>query len=218
MSRSIEVEMKFEILDMARVSHFVKPLTLIESKKIIDTYLDTAEGHLFKKGIFIRVRNDKKFDIKFNLEDIDKQAGDRVDHTHCDEVSSTLPLSPASVRTINETLSVLGLSPMKTASVDDFMRENKLIRSLTIQKQRASYQLSDFHIDIDDVLNLGHYLEIEKMTDEHEDRTAILTEMRNLIRDLRLAPVDVGYNELYWRKHDPALYCAGKYLLAKDQI
>jgi adenylate cyclase class IV len=217
MSRSIEVEIKFEILDMAAVSHFVKPLEKIANKKITDTYLDTPDGDLFKKGIFIRVRDDTKFDIKFNLEDLDKQSGDQIDHTHCDEVSSVLPLSPAAVTSINETLVILGLSPMSTPSVDDFMKANNLIRSLTIQKQRASYQMGDFHIDIDDVLGLGHFLEIEKMTDEHEDRTAILTQMRSLTRQLELAPVDVGYNELYWRKHDPALYRAGKYLLAEDR-
>lgn len=217
MSRSIEIELKFEVLDREGVLRFVKELKVIEQKRIVDLYLDTTEADLFKRGIFVRIRNGNKFDIKFNQEDIDKGLNDSIEHTHCDEVSNPLPFPPAAIPSINETLKLLGLAPMSTPSLEDFKQRNNLLESITIDKQRTSYEASDFHIDVDTVKDLGEYLEIEKMTDEHDNRHEILRQMKEHLRGLKLKHVDVGYNELYWRKHNFDLYLQGKYLLLEDR-
>jgi adenylate cyclase class IV len=217
MARSIEVEIKYEILDMAGVDRFVAKLRPAKKKHIRDVYLDTPGGALFTRGIFIRLRNDASFDIKFNPDDLEKSAGDEIEHTHCDEVSTPLPIRTESLERINETLGVLGLVPMTTVSLDDFMADNGLLRSLVIDKHRTSYESGEYRIDIDEVADLGHFLEIEKMTDEHADRSAILEGMRQAVHDLSLKVVDVGYNELYWRKHNFSLYESGKYKLSEDR-
>jgi hypothetical protein len=41
--------------------------------------------------------------------------------------------------------------------------------------------------------------------------------MRGRLKGLKLKHVDVGYNELYWRKHDFDRYLQGKYLLIEDR-
>lgn len=217
MARSIEIELKFEVLDRNEVQRFVRDLKVIEQKSIVDMYLDTKEADLFKRGIFIRIRNGTKFDIKFNQEDIGKSLNDIIEHTHCDEVSNPLPLTLASIASINETLKLLGLTPMHDPSLEDLMKRNSLIESITIDKQRASYQDGEFHIDLDTVKDLGEYLEIEKMTDETADRHEALAKMRDRLNGLKLRHVDVGYNELYWRKHDFDRYLQGKYLLIEDR-
>lgn len=217
MARSIEIELKFEVLDRDEVQMFVRTLELIEQKRIVDVYLDTKEAELFKRGIFIRVRNGNKFDIKFNREDIAKNLDDNIEHTHCDEVSNPLPLTTAAMRSINETLRFLGLKPLTAPTVENLMQQNSLIESITIDKQRSSYNAGEFHIDIDTVKDLGEYLEIERMTDETEDHQGVLREMRGRLEGLQLRHVDVGYNELYWRKHDFDRYLQGKYLLIEDR-
>lgn len=165
----------------------------------------------------MRIRNNSTFDIKFNQEDITKSLNDTIEHTHCDEVSVQLPLTEEAIATVNETLKTLKLAPMISPALDEFMQRNSLVHSLIIDKQRTSYGDSDFHIDIDTVEGLGEYLEIEKMTDEHADRDAILLQMKERLKGLPLKHVDVGYNELYWRKHNFDLYLQGKYLLVEDR-
>ena len=82
MSRSIEIELKFEVLDRAEIARFVEPLEVIGKKRIVDVYLDTQEGDLFKRSIFVRIRNNATFDIKFNQEDFSKSLYDTIEHTH----------------------------------------------------------------------------------------------------------------------------------------
>lgn len=217
MSRSIEIELKFEVLDRAEIARFVEPLEVIGKKRIVDVYLDTQEGDLFKRSIFVRIRNNATFDIKFNQEDFSKSLYDTIEHTHCDEVSVQLPFTESSITTVNETLKTLGLKPMTSLSLDDFMQRNNLIRSMIIDKERTSYDDGEFHIDRDTVDGLGEYLEIEKMTDEHADHDNISREMKEHLKGLQLKHVDVGYNELYWRKHNFDLYLRGKYLLIEDR-
>lgn len=217
MARSIEIELKFEILDSDEVAQFVRPLKVIEQKRIVDVYLDTKEADLFKRGIFVRIRNGSKFDIKFNQEDIGKSLDDNIEHTHCDEVSNPLPLTPTAMASINETLKFLGLAPMAEPTLENLVKRNKLIESVVVDKQRSSYDAGEFHIDIDTVKDLGEYLEIEKMTDETDNRQEVLNKMKDRLKGLQLRHVDVGYNELYWRKHDFDLYLQGKYLLIEDR-
>jgi adenylate cyclase class IV len=217
MSRSIEVELKFEIIQPQQVAAFVHDMPVLEQKHIADVYLDTKAGDLFKKGIFIRIRNGKKFDIKFNKDEVHLGLEDSVDHTHCDEVSSPLPLVAESLPAINEALEFLGMVPLATPSLDEFKAANKLVDSMIIDKERTSYDGGEFHIDVDTVKNLGTFLEIEKMTDEHPDRQQIVAAMHKRLQGLDLHHVDTGYNELYWRKYDFDLYLQGKYLLIEDR-
>ena len=217
MSRSIEVEMKFEILDYDSIRHFLDTLLCTGEQHVIDSYLDTPDGSLFKRGIFIRVRNGTKLDIKFNPEDIAKSRDESIDHLYCDEVTNALPLSRAMLPDLNKTLIFLGLNTLDRPSYADFTAANGFAESMTIDKRRRSYAGGDFHIDIDDVKNLGKFLEIEKMTDEHADPERIRAEMNRFLDGLQLRYIDTGYNELYWRKHDFELYLQGKYLLPEDR-
>jgi len=217
MSRAIEVELKFEISDPVEVANYVQKLEVLGKKRIVDEYLDTRDAALFVQGVFIRIRNGQKFDIKFNADDILKTREQKIEHTHCDEVSNELPLTDLAMDQINSAAKILQMAPMVHPDLTDFVNRNDLVPSLVIDKRRTSYQAGEFHIDIDTVEGLGSFLEIEKMTDELGDREALLSRMHEQLRGLEIKHVDVGYNELYWRKHNFDLYLKGKYLLAEDR-
>ena len=217
MPRSIEIELKFEVLDRHQVAGFVKGLKPVGSRHIADVYLDSPAGDLFQRGIFVRIRNGGKFDIKFNPEDIGKSLDDHVEHNYCDEVSIPFPFAGSDLARINDTLVGLDLQPISEPSLENLLERNRLVESITIDKHRTSYSDGSFHIDIDSVKDLGEYLEIEQMADEHANSREIIQKMKDRLSGLRLKHVDVGYNELYWRKHNFDLYLKGKYLLAEDR-
>ena len=58
---SIEVELKFQILDESQIKNFLKNLNFVNKKRIVDVYLDTKDADLFKKGFFIRFLNKIKY-------------------------------------------------------------------------------------------------------------------------------------------------------------
>ena len=217
MTRSIEVEMKFEILAPDQIETFLKTLTFVGEKRVADTYLDTPKGDLFKRGIFIRIRDGKKLDFKFNADDIAQSTNEHTQHLHCDEISLSLPLTTEELPQLNETLQTLGMKPVEVPTVEDLLARNNLTKSMTIDKRRRSYVGNEFNIDVDSVQGLGEYLEIEKMTDEHDDSARIQAAMQRFLAGLDLHYVDTGYNELYWRKHNFELYLQGKYLLPEDR-
>lgn len=217
MSKSLEVELKFEILDNDSLQLFLNNLNLHGQKRVKDIYLDTADGDLFKKGVFIRIRNGKTLDFKFNPDQIDIGfSSKKADHTHCDEYNFNLPLSRDSLNELNEVSKRLKLKSIKKADLEEFKKANKLTESVVVDRQRSSYHADDFEILFDEVENLGNYLEIEYIGSDLNDIENIKKEMREILKSLRLRFINTGYNELYWRKHNFDLYLQGKYLLDED--
>jgi adenylate cyclase class IV len=100
--KNIEIELKFQIL--GNIEDFLNTLKFVKKRRIIDIYLDTKTAELYKKGIFIRIRNSDRLDFKYNLNDPENR------HEHCEEHSFPLPLKMASVSAINTNCRVLNLS------------------------------------------------------------------------------------------------------------
>ena len=65
MSNPIEMEKKFRVLP-SDLDDFLKNKRFISSKPVVDEYLDTSDGLFYQDGIFIRLRNSKSLDFKFN--------------------------------------------------------------------------------------------------------------------------------------------------------
>ncbi|MBW2963483.1 CYTH domain-containing protein [Candidatus Woesearchaeota archaeon] len=204
----IEVELKFQVLDEEEVKIFLKDLEYVSEKRIVDVYLDTVEGDLFKKGIFIRVRDGKKLDFKYNLEDDDR-------HEHCDEHSFVLPLG--NISGVNSNCKILGLKEIEK-NFEEFKEKNNLINSMTVDKVRKKFKDEEFEYCLDKVEGMGLFLEIEAEGKEGEDLEAIKAKMREKLKGLDLKKITTGYNEIYWRKHNFELYMQGKYLLEEDKV
>ena len=61
-----EFEIKSKIHSIEGINHFLQSLSFEKEKRIIDVYYDTPNYKFFELGVFIRIRNDKKLDVKYN--------------------------------------------------------------------------------------------------------------------------------------------------------
>ena len=216
MSKNIEIELKFQIQEESKLDQFLNSLDFKGESRVVDVYLDTALGDLFKKGIFIRIRNNKNLDFKFNPESFNRSTSEKLDHTFCHEYNFDLPLKESDIYKLNEVCRVLNLKPVVNPSLSEFLAKNSLIHSITFDKIRKKFSHGKFEIVFDDVKNLGKYVEIEYITDDLSEIEKVKDEMFNILKSLNPKIVNVGYNELYWRKNDFDLYLQGKYLLEED--
>jgi len=174
--KNIEVELKFQVLDDAQMDKFLGGFQFIDKKRIIDIYLDTKEGDLYKKGVFVRVRDNKKLDFKVNLADF--QAQDKLSwHENCNEFSFVLPISETSVDPINKISQVLTMKEISNPDLEEFKSKNNLVNSIIIDKFRQRYTDGRFEYSFDDVKGLGKFIEIEQMASPEDNLEEIKNEM-----------------------------------------
>jgi len=213
--KNIEVELKFQILDEDQIKRFLKKLKFINAGRMVDVYLDTKEGNLYKKGIFVRIRDNKKLEIKFNLDAFKNQNG-LSRHEECSEFSFSLPLVKNSINTINEICRKLNLKEITISSIEELKNKNNLTDSMVIDKVRQKYTDGKFEYSFDDVKGLGKFIEIEFLTSKENNLEEIKNEMRKRLKGLKLKLITTGYNEVYWRKYNFNLYLQGRYLFEED--
>lgn len=212
----IEIELRYEVLDCAQLTKFLEPLQQLHSKRDIDIYYDNADALLYQKGIFIRIRNDKKLDIKFNracLEDPNLAIQD-----YCEEHSFALPLQESDLAKLNELLISLNLKPITIADLDQLKAANNFGIHYTVDKTRTSYQHGSFTLCVDEVADLGTFLEIELMANSIEDLAAIKQQMQLTLKELDLVPLKTGYGTLLLRKNHFDHYLMGRFILEEDKI
>jgi len=184
MRKNIEVELKFKILDENEIEKFLQDLKFVKKKSNLDKYLDTENAQLYKNGIFIRIRDNKKFDFKFNKEAIANQ-NMFSDHSHCDEYSFDIPLSGGILPRVNKVLEMLKLKRIVSPTIDDLKKQNNFIESVIIDKVRKIYKDSDFEYSYDNVKNLGKFLEIETFAKKSDDFNNIKAGMRDGLKGLK---------------------------------
>lgn len=213
---TIEIELRYEILKQEQLSSFVAPLQKLHCKHDIDVYFDNPNDMLHKNGIYIRTRNNKKLDIKFNRACLDNP--DLAIQDYCEEHSFALPLQEKDLTVINQLLVSLNLQPMTHASLENLKQVNQFHEQCVVDKIRTSYTFNNFTICIDEVKDLGTFLEIELMADTAENVLKVKQEMLALIHDLDLKPIKTGYINLLLRKKDFAHYLMGRFIMDEDRI
>lgn len=227
MPRIIEIESKFEILDIKNLQDFLSTLTFIDKKRVTDQYYDTKEGNFFKQGVFIRNRDGKKLDFKFNLEDFQNQDFTN-NHEHCDEFSYQFPITIDQLPKINRVCKILSLKPFtstpdtstnshKSLALQKWLKDNFLKESILIDKVRKTYRDDTFLYQIDVVNKLGTFLEVEANVTERNLINQIKEEMKQRVKTLDLKLISTGYYELYLKKYSSDLYLQGKYVLEEDR-
>ncbi len=162
--KKIEIELRYEILKPKELISFIKDLTKLGTYRIVDHYLDTPQFNFIIRGIFIRIRDNRKLDIKFNRECL--QNPDLEGQPYCEEYSFDLPLQQKDLKLINEVAETVGLKTLTKADLNQFKIVNELNPALTIDKERASYTKGDYTIVIDTVEHIGTFMEIEMMFDD----------------------------------------------------
>ncbi|NOZ82071.1 MAG: CYTH domain-containing protein [Candidatus Micrarchaeota archaeon] len=215
MKKVKELELKFQVLDKNWLEKLLKNLKFLKKVRTKDIYLDTEDAELYKRGIFMRIRDGSKLQIKFNPSDVIDQ-NKISEHDVCLEYSFDLPLSEKDVDKLNDVFEFLNLKQISTPSLDELKNKNNLIDSIIIDKERKIFTDGKFSIVVDDVKELGTFIEIEAKVSEEEDIDIIKNEMLRIIDGQKVKKITTGYNELWWRKRNFEIYLQGRYLLEED--
>jgi predicted adenylyl cyclase CyaB len=211
----IEIELRFEILNPSELPAFLAGLTKLSTKRIVDVYLDTNTIDLLKKGVYIRIRDGKKLDIKFNRECLYNPSLEL--QAHCEEYSFIIPLHEYDVDDFNSIVKTVGLLPVSRPNFEGFTEINHLIPHRTVDKVRTSYATGIFTVVIDEVVGLGTFLEIERVATNTDDIEVIKEQMQSILLPLSLKPLQTGYDSLVLRKQNFDEYLQGRFILDEDK-
>jgi adenylate cyclase class IV len=207
-----EVELKFEVVDRVLLENFLRDC-LRQGGEVhtVDVYFDRRDAALFRRGIFIRVRDGRLLEFKFNPKDFK--------HEFAVERSFELPLREDKVGPLNQLLSLLGMRQLSPGqlSLQSLLKLNDLHEFVRIEKTRTVFVKEPFTFSLDDVRNLGQFIEIECHTDEEAKVHELISIIKGLAEKLKLKPINVGYVELYLRKYNYELYKQGLYILDADK-
>ena len=124
----------------------------------IDHYYDTVEGHYYQEGIFIRIRNHKSLDIKFNPDHLGKKSVQH--HVVCHEYNFEEPFSEGKDDKWALLQTLTGLQKPSGTTFKSFLSENSLKPLLTLDKVRESYEKKPYIIDVDTIKDVGMFLEV----------------------------------------------------------
>lgn len=215
MANTIEIELRYEILDQKQLEAFLIDTQQLSKKHDIDVYWDNPERVLWKRGIFVRTRNDKKLDIKFNRECLNNANIERLDY--CEEHSFQLPLTTNDLPKLNSLLVSLDLKELSHASLDSLIATNNFDVHYVIDKVRTSYNYQKFTVAIDEVADLGTFLEIELMTKNADELEQIKNDMETALAGLQLKPLRLGYCSMILKKHQYECYRQGRYAAPEDR-
>lgn len=216
--KSIEIELRYEVVDPIPLQNFTEKLTFVKKRHDVDIYFDTDQADLLAKGIFIRIRNGISLDIKFNRECINNPHLPM--QSYCEEHIFALPIMQADIPRFNDLVSSLELKPLpfQPHFIELFKERNNLIEHYRVDKTRMEYTYDIFTLAIDEVKELGTFLEIECMAHNTQEVASIETAMKNVIAPLNLKPFKTGYGTLLLRKHNFAHYLKSRFILQEDRV
>ena len=206
----IELELKYEL---DSIPSGINELPLIKGKKQEDIYYDTPNYDLIRNGNFLRIRNGRRLEFKLF-------AGDKS-HLFCQETDFDFDKFDDNKESINSILSSLSLKTVDNLnSFEQILDVNNLEVLSPIIKYRKSYKYNDSTISIDEVDNLGLFIEAEIMIDvdslsssQAEDiKKQFISELKssNILTGKEKC-VNIGYVELYLLKYNKKAYDLGIY-------
>jgi len=213
--KTIEIELRYEIVDQAQLSHFLTSAQHLGTSHDIDIYFDTCGARLWERGLFVRTRNNRTLDIKFNRACLDDPT--RAPQNYCEEHVFELPLKKSDQKRLGELLVGLNLEPTDQADFELFKRTNNLFPHYTVAKTRTTYRYGEFTLAVDTVVDLGAFIEIELMTNSADELEAVKARMRRALEGLNLKPLERGYAAMLLRKNDFKNYIKGRYVCEADR-
>ena len=207
----IELELKYEL---TTIPTSVTDLKIIKKKNQEDIYYDTPNYDLIRGGNFLRIRNNKRLEFKLF-------AGD-TSHLFCEETDFELDEITSNQQQINSILSSINLKTVENLnSFEQIVTINNLEVLAPIIKSRTSYKFNNYStISIDQVDNLGLFLEAEIMIDKESLSNDEANQIKkDFISDLHNSnilngnekSVNIGYVELYLLQHNIEAYNLGLY-------
>ena len=212
MSNPIEMEKKFQVL-LSDLNDFLKNKRFISSKRVVDEYLDTSDGLFYQDGIFIRLRNGKSLDFKFNPDHLG--ANNVNEHVTCHEYDVALPFQNPSAHVFETLAKMIPIKCPEPYRYEEFLKINNLKTLLILDKKRATYEDDLFVIAVDEFADFGIFLELEAK-DNNMQKEAFLSEVANATKGMKVTEINSGYIELRLRQINEQLYLKGRYLIDSD--
>lgn len=202
-----EVELKIRISEGMKerlLSSIFESVVRENSKTETDEYFDTPSFQFFKRGVFLRVRNGRKFELKFD-------AAAQTEHGDCVEVSHELPLSGDEMVALNSFCARYVPNWVSAETFAQAKEANDLRLLAVIAKKRERYRVPDASLCFDDVEGLGSFAEIEFVCATEEEAERARMRIAKIRQQLMVAPVGEGYVELWLKTNNPELYKLGVY-------
>lgn len=213
MTHNIEIEKRFQVLN-SDLSPILQHLDFLYKKKVIDEYLDTKDGSFFKRGIFIRIRNNKQLDIKFNPAHLNIKKVKK--HTTCHEYKFKIPFQESCFKHFNGLQELININKPNPLTLENFIKQNHLCSLIKIDKIRRAYTNEKFIVALDEIFDIGTFIEFEAI-DGNRNESIVLKEINNLVSNITLKEINTGSVEIALKKQNSKLYMQGKYLLDEDR-
>lgn len=202
----IEVELKCELRPelLSRLQHKLQQMRFVGTVHNLDVYYDTADYVFLRQAVFVRVRNQCKLEFKFN-EHPELGHGQSTEHTF--SLSPDEPLPPKA----NDLFAHFLPTWHTSSTLAEAISSNSLIELARIDNMRQDYEGDNIYLSLDQVANLGHFLEIETRAENHTGTSKAEARLQKFVADLDVQHIKVGYVELWLRKYNPAAYRLGRY-------
>lgn len=203
----IELELKY----LLKSNHYQKFFNGVDGSPVVDDYYDTNDYGLLRNGNFLRNRNNKKIDFKL-------YAGDDS-HLFCEETSFKGDTFNSDNPALIKTLRALGIDKgAKFATFEEYISQNDLMLLCKVDKMRKVLKLENIIISLDNVENLGVFLEAEMHFDDTNfDKDKAQDLIEKTLVDMGIIDLDVdkrvtiGYVELFLKRDNYEAYLLGKY-------
>lgn len=202
----IEFELKYKVKSKARFEKYDTTKSVVQR----DIYYDTSDGLLYRAGNFLRKRNDARIDFKL-------YAGDDS-HLFCSETNFNCQTFSSRDEALTDICRRIGLSGKFFGSFDEFLSAYSLGVLAPIVKQRYQFHWEEILVSIDEVADLGTFLEAElSYPDADFDKELAKSCLENRLIEAGLIVrgqdemVTIGYVECYLKRFNPNMYMQGKY-------
>ena len=212
MTNPIEMEKRFQV-KQADLNDFLENKKFISSKQVVDEYLDTSDGLFYQDGIFIRLRNGKSLDFKFNPDHLG--ANNVNEHVTCHEYNVALPFELSSALVFETLAKMIPIKCPEPYTYEEFLKINNLKTLLILDKKRTTYEDDLFVIALDEFTDFGTFIELEAK-DNNMQKEAFLNEVAKATKGMKVTEFNSGYIELRLRQINEQLYLKGKYLIDSD--
>jgi len=130
-SAHLEIEKKYHVLE-ADLGALLAKFDYVSEKQVVDEYFDTADGKFYRDGIFIRIRNQKTLDVKFNPAHLGRR--NVTDHVSCSEYSFCEPFHDDDFNTFEELGRLIGTANPAGQTFASFLEPNQLVPLLYLSK------------------------------------------------------------------------------------
>lgn len=204
----IEIELKYALLSGIS-SKLLERLCDMEHTATVnntDTYYDTPAFDLLQQAVFVRIRNNRFLQFKFN-ESEHKVHGQITEH------SFPLSTEQSFIEKVNVLFAQFLARWIPTSSILSAIAINGLIELARIENRREEYFHDDIIVSVDHVKDLGDFLEVETQCPEGTDTSHALEKLQAFVATLDLQQIHTGYVELWLRIHNPQAYHLARYQL-----